>query len=194
MRLALLLLSSVFAGVSYLVYIVAILRGEARPHRTTRFCTALITVLAFSSLLAQHSTVAIWLSVIFAIGSILIFLLSIWRGMGGWSTVDVVCLLTSALGMVFWKMTANPLYGLIFFIGSDFVAQVPMLIKTYRFPETEVWTFYFLDVLASLCTLAALEHWSMGELVYPLYVVVLDTSIISLILRVPIARKWGFMR
>lgn len=194
MRIALITLSSILAMVSYVVYIVAIFRGEAKPHRTTRFCTSLITILALLSLFAQGSTVAIWLSVVFAIGSLIIFFLSLWRGMGGWTKIDIVCLVTSVAGIVCWKITANPLYGLIFFVGADFVAQIPMLIKTYRFPETEVWTFYFLDVLASLCTLAALQRWSVGEFAYPLYVVALDTSIIFLILRMPIARKWGHMR
>jgi hypothetical protein len=75
------------------------------------------------------------------------------------------------------------MYGLLFSISSDVIAQIPMLIKTYKFPKTEVWTFYFLDVVASLCTLAAIGQWKVREFAYPLYVIVLDTSIIFLILR-----------
>lgn len=183
MSLILIILSSVLAFVSYIVYIIAILRGYAKPHRTSRFCTAFITILSMASLVAQGSTVAVWLSVVFAVGSLIIFILTIWYGMGGWAKSDIVCLAISVMGIIFWRATSNPMYGLIFFIGADFAGQVPMLIKTYRFPETEVWTFYFLDVLAALCSLAAMSSWMVREFAYPLYVVFLDCFIIFLILR-----------
>lgn len=183
MSLILIIFSSILAFVSYIVYIIAILRGAAKPHRTSRFCTALITILSMASLFAQGSTVAVWLSVVFAVGSLVIFILTLWYGMGGWAKTDIVCLLISVVGILFWRVTSNPMYGLIFFIGADLVGQIPMLIKTYWFPETEVWTFYFLDVLASFCTLAAMPSWIIREFAYPLYVVLLDCSIIFLILR-----------
>ncbi len=183
MSLILIILSSVLAFVSYIVYIIAIFRGYAKPHRTARFCTALITILSMVSLIAQGSTVAVWLSVVFAVGSLVIFILTLWYGMGGWAKTDIVCLVISVVGILFWRATSNPMYGLIFFIGADFVGQIPMLIKTYWFPETEVWTFYFLDVLAALCSLAAMSFWVAREFAYPLYVVFLDCFIIFLILR-----------
>ncbi len=177
------MLSSIFAVVSYVVYVVAIFRGEAKPHRTTRFCTAVITTLAMIALFAQGSTVAVWLSVIFALGSLIIFVLSIPRGMGGWAKTDIVCLVISVIGIFFWRATSDPMYGFMASISADFVGQIPMLVKTYRLPETEVWTFYFLDVLAALCTLAALNQRTVSELAYPLYVIGLDCGIIYLILR-----------
>ncbi len=194
MRSVLISMSSILALISYIVYVVAIVRGDARPHRTTRFCTALITVLAMASLFAQGSTSAVWLSVVFAGGSCIIFALSLWRGMGGWSASDILCLLTSVAGVLFWNVTNDPLLGLIFFIGADFVGQLPMLFKTYRLPHTEVWTFYFLDVMAALCTLAAAGQWSASEVAYPLYVVALDASIIYLITGTAIAKAQRNMR
>ncbi len=182
-------LSSILAFISYVVYIIAILKGEARPHRTTRFVLVLITILATASLFAQGSTVAIWLSGVFTLGSLVIFLLSIKYGMGGWAKTDIACLCISLGGIVFWQMTANPMYALFASIGADLVGQIPMLIKTYRFPNTEVWTFYFLDVLAAVLSLVAIQAWTIREFAYPMYIVFIDSTTILFILRPKLALK-----
>ena len=176
-------ISSILALVSYIVYAIAILKGEARPHRTTRFVLVGITCLASAALLASASTVAIWLIGAMTIGSVAIFLLSLKYGMGGFSKIDILCLYLSIAGIVFWKLTSNPLYGIIASIGADMTGQIPMLIKTYTYPESEVWTFYALDVLAAIASLLAIQQWSIQELSYPLYITLLDFTVVLLILR-----------
>jgi hypothetical protein len=157
-------LSSILAFVSYIVYIKAILKGEARPHRTTRFVLTIITVIATASLIAQGSTVAVWLSGVFAFGCLIIFILSIKYGMGGWAKGDILCLIIALTGIIFWKVTSNPFYALFASITSDLAGQIPMLIKTYHFPETEVWTFYSIDVLAAILSILAISNWTYWEL------------------------------
>lgn len=188
MQNILIAVSSILAFVSYIVYIIAILKGEAKPHRTTRFVLVIITSLATASLFAQGSSVAIWLSGVFTFGCILIFLLSLKFGMGGVAKTDILCLIFSLGGIIFWRVTSNPIYGLFASIGADLVGQIPMLIKTYKFPETEVWAFYFLDVLASIFSLLALQRWIFQEFTYPLYIILVDSITILLILRPKIRR------
>lgn len=77
-------ISSLLALISPLVYAKAIVKGEAKPHRTTRLILLVITLLATISLFAQNDTVAIWLAGVSALQSIIIFILSIKYGMGGW--------------------------------------------------------------------------------------------------------------
>ncbi len=176
-------ISSLLALASYVVYIIAILKGKAKPHRTTRFVLVLITALATTALFAEKSTVAIWIPGVFTLGSLAVFILSIKYGMGGWSKTDILCLFFALVGIVFWRATDNPLYGLYASIGADFIGQIPMLIKTYRYPETEAWPFYFMDVVAVFLNLLALEQWNIGEYAYPLYAGVIDFAIVLLIMR-----------
>lgn len=176
-------LSIFLALISYVVYVRAILAGDAKPHRTTRFCTALITILAVVSLYAQGSTVAVWFSGVFAVGSIIIFLLTIKYGMGGWAKTDIICLVISLLGIIIWQITKDPVYGLVASIAADLFGQIPMLIKTHKYPETEVWTFYFLDVLSAFFSIVASGAGGIKELAYPLYIMAIDGFTILLILR-----------
>lgn len=175
-------ISSILALISPLVYAKSILKGDAKPHRTTRFVLLLITALTTASLFAQHNTVAIWLAGVSTIQSILIFILSIRHGMGGWSRSDIACLSIALTGIALWQLTSNPVLGLYFAILADFTGMIPALIKTYRLPQTEVWSFYALDVVASGFSLAAITKWTGAEISYPVYIMIINFVMVLLIL------------
>ena len=151
------LISVVLALISPIVYSVAILKGEAKPHRTTRFVLLLITSLTTASLFVQGNRVAIYLAGVSTLQSIIVFILSIKRGMGGWSKSDISCLVFALIGIIFWQITKNPAIALYFAIGADFIGMIPAIIKTYHFPETEIWSFFALDVFAAIFSLLALK-------------------------------------
>lgn len=177
------IISSILALISPIIYSKAILKGEAKPHRTTRLVLLIITSLTTASLFAQHDQVAIWLAGVSTLQSILIFILSIKRGMGGWAKTDIICLIVAMIGIILWKVTQNPVIALYFAIGADFTGMVPALIKTYWFPHTEVWTFYLLDVFAAGFSLMAVLNWSVQEYSYPVYIALINLVMVLLIIR-----------
>lgn len=175
--------SVLLASLSSFVYFIAIFKGQAKPHRTTRLVFLVISTLTTLSLLAQGNQVAVWLSGISTFQSVIIFSLSIKFGMGGWSKLDIFCLFTALAGIVAWQLTQNPLTALYFAIGADFIGIVPTLIKTYHFPKTEVWTFYFLDVCAGICNLLATEKLVFDQYLYPLYIIMINLIMVLLVIR-----------
>jgi hypothetical protein len=177
------ILSAILALISPLVYGVAIVQGRAKPHRTTRFVLLLIGVLTALSLFAHGDQVGIYLAVASAIQSITIFGLSLKYGVGGGNKIDIICLLIAVLGIVLWQLTNNPLVGLYFAIAADFTGMVPAILKTYRWPESEVASFFALDAVAALLILLALSHWAVADFAYPLYILVINGVMVSLILR-----------
>lgn len=182
MQSVFIIISSAFALISPVVYIRSILKGESKPHRTTRFVLLLITCLSTAALIAAHDRVAVWLAAVSALQSIMIFGLSLKHGMGGWKKLDITCLLIAVVGIVLWQTTKNPVFALYFAIFADFVGMVPALVKTYRLPETESWLFYCLDVFAAICTLFALEVWRAQDFAYPMYIMIINAIMTSLIL------------
>ncbi len=189
MKAAFIFISSALALVSPIVYSRAILKGEAKPHRTTRFVLLLITALTTASLFAQHNSVAIWLAGVSTIQAILIFGLSIKYGMGGWAKTDILCLVIALLGILLWKTTNNPVLALYSAIAADFTGMIPALIKTYRFPDTEVWSFYLLDVFAAGFSLLALKFWTPQEYSYPLYIMVINSIMVLFIVRPKLVKQ-----
>lgn len=152
----LLLLSSILIVMSPITYVVSIARGKSKPHRMTRFILAFVLTLNFISILAAHGNMGatIFAGIIFAQG-LIIFLMSIWRGMGGSSLFDYVCLGIAIVGIIGWKITGNPIVGILFSILADFSAYLPAFIKTWKYPHTESPWYYFLGVLASFFSLIA---------------------------------------
>jgi len=177
------IISSLLALISPIVYSIAIFKGEAKPHRTTRLVLLLITSLTTASLFAQKNQVAIYLAGVSTIQSIMIFTLSLKRGMGGWSKTDMLCLFIALIGIALWRITENPVVALYCAIGADFAGMIPALIKTSKFPKTEVWTFYLLDVFAALFSLLALKKWTLEEYSYPIYIMFINLAMVILIVR-----------
>ena len=175
------IISSLLALISPVIYAKAILKGEAKPHRTTRLVLLLITSLATASLFAQHNTVAIWLAGVSTLQAIVIFALSIKHGMGGWAKSDMICLVIALLGIGLWQTTKQPTLALYAAIAADFTGMVPALIKTYKFPKTEIWSFFLLDTFAAIFSLMAIKVWTLEEFSFPLYLVLINFAMVLLI-------------
>ena len=175
------IISSLLALISPVIYAKAILKGEAKPHRTTRLVLLLITSLATASLFAQHNTVAIWLAGVSTLQAIVIFALSIKHGMGGWAKSDMICLVIALLGIGLWQTTKQPTLALYAAIAADFTGMVPAIIKTYKFPKTEIWSFFFLDTVAAIFSLMAIKNWRIEEFSFPLYLMLINFAMVLLI-------------
>jgi len=183
MQTGLIFISSFIALISPFIYTRAILKGEAKPHRTTRIVLLIVTALATVSLLAQHDQVSVWLAGVSTLQSIVIFILSIKYGMGGWEKSDIVCLMIAFLGIFLWQTTNEPIIALIASIVADFTGMVPALIKTYKYPETEIWTFYILDTAAGTLNLLAVKYFTIQAVAYPIYIALINLVMVLLILR-----------
>ncbi|HYK08699.1 MAG TPA: hypothetical protein VEW42_04340 [Candidatus Eisenbacteria bacterium] len=132
------------------------MRGRTKPHRMTRFLLLSIIGLNFFSVVALHGNLgALVFSGIAFIQAIVIFFLSLWRGMGGTTRSDWICLVITGVGIVGWKTTGNPIIGILFAILADFVAYLPAFIKTWHHPDTESPWFYVLGSFVLLLGLAA---------------------------------------
>ncbi len=176
-------LSILLEVIGYLMYLKAILAGNAKPHRTTRLVILVIANIAAFSLFAQQNYVVFWLASVAVLFSWIIFLLSFKYGMGGWEKTDIVCLIIALSGIVLWKATDDPFLALYAAILADFTGMVPTLLKTYHKPHTEVWYFFFLSGISAVCNIVALHTFMFKDYLYPLYLVVINMLMAFLALR-----------
>jgi len=156
MQILLLTLSSILIVIGPITYIVSITRGVSRPHRMTRFILAFVLGINFFSILAAHgNTGAQVFSGFVFLQALIIFLLSLWQGMGGTNISDYVCLVIAVIGIIGWQFTGDPIIGIWFSILADFSAYVPAFIKTWKHPNTESPWYYFLSMIAVILSLLA---------------------------------------
>ena len=176
----------VLAG--YARYFFAIQKGEAKPHRVTRivlFCSMLLSTLSFY---VAGATVSLLAAVPLLIGSGVILVLSFKYGVGGWETIDVICLVLGIAGLVFWQVHNNPDYGIYFGIGAQALGMIPTFVKTYRSPESEDFLFWFLHASAGAIALVFAPKTHFSQFVLPVYMIANNSTVLILILRKKIYR------
>lgn len=188
MQSFLLLLSSILVVVGPITYIFSIVKGKTRPHRMTRFILLFVLTLNFVSIVAAHgNTGAKVFAGITFLQAAVIFLMSMWRGMGGAAVSDWVCFAIAALGIIGWKVTGDPIVGVWFSILADLSAYFPAFMKTWKHPHTESPWYYALSGLAAFFSLIAYRIEAAS--IFQIYIILCCIVVVALIYRKDIAKK-----
>jgi hypothetical protein len=160
-------LAGIFFLAAFVPYFFQIIWGTVKPERATWI---IWTILGFLILLSYKSVGAgntIWLPLAGAVGPCAILILTYWYGVGGRTTLDIVCLVGAGIGVAAWLFTANPFVGLLCFLASDTVGAVPTYFKTWKHPRSESLVSWILWFAGSSFQLLALEHWDWAHVLYP---------------------------
>lgn len=173
MRTLLLIIGSLLPVVSSATYVVSIWRGQTRPERMTRFLLMIITLLMFGSLWLGGDTSGVWLALISFVQAMVIWVLSLRRGMGGRDTLDFVCLGLCAVGIVVWVASGRAWAGMLISIVADIIATAPAIRKTIRWPGTELALFYILDTFAGIAIMLA-GPYTVSAMVFPAYIIFIN--------------------
>lgn len=189
MQAILLLLSTILFVVGPITYGVSITKGRTKPHRMTRFILAFVLTLNFVSILAAHGNLG---AVVFAgincLQGLVIFGMSLWRGMGGTSKFDWSCLVIAIIGVIGWKTTGDPIVGVWFSVLADFAAYLPAFVKTYHHPHTESPWYYILAGLAAFFSLIAYRLEAAS--IFQIYILICVIIMIALIYRKDILKRF----
>ncbi len=174
---------SIIAGfVSPIIGVASVLKGSFRPQRMTRFLIFLVSLLFVGTLYAQGDRNSIYMASAQLLGSAALFYLSLKRGMGGNTRLDWIVFVMALVSLVVWQTNNNPLLGLLMSIVTDFIAFVPTLIKTWKYPGTEEWKFYMSDVVASFFSILSIVAFSLSNVVFPVYILLINTTSVLMIL------------
>ena len=95
---------------------------------------------------------------------------------------DIACLVIAVIGIILWQLSGNPLLSIYSLVFADMAGMVPTLSKTFHNPQTEVWYFFFCDIIANIFILLAHKNISFNEYVYPGYLVLINIAMVVLIL------------
>jgi len=176
----------VLAGILQLVatapYLRNILRGTTKPQRAT---WAIWATLSFVVLASQWASGATW-SLALTIGQALscgaVFALSLRRGVGGVTRLELALLGLAALGVAGWLVADDPVVATCSVVVADLIAVGLMLPKTYRHPGSETLATYAIGVISTLFALAAVGSTAPSLLIYPVYILVADAAVVAVIL------------
>ena len=164
-------------------YIKETVQGRTQPNRVTWLIWSIAPLIAtFAAISAGVS----WAVVpVFMAGFVplLIFIASFVNPKAYWKlqTIDYACGALSILALILWGLSKEPLVAIFFAIASDGLAAVPTIIKSWKHPESETIIAYTTGTLNALTSFFAIKMWSVSELAFPIYLVLM-TSLITLLI------------
>lgn len=180
--------AGVLAIGGYVPYIISILRDKTRPERATWIIWTIVGGLLAISYTVSGDTKAIWVPLGYFFGPLMVMLLSFRYGYSKWSTLDSICLLAALLTIVPWYLSHNAIITLLLNVLIDSFGAIPTLIKTYKEPETEDLTAWFIFFLANTFELLAISQWDLSSS-YPIYLFILASSMTIFILKGKFLRR-----
>lgn len=167
------LLFAILSGIVALIgapsYLFDIIKGKTKPQRTTWFIWTVLGLIAFASqvkLGAHWSLLFVGLN---AGGNLLVFVLSLKYGLGGWKRIDIAALIIACAGVAISFVAEAPIIALLGVIVADFAGTVPTLLKTYRLPGSETTITWFMLGTSSLLAIFSAGSWKFDLILYPAY-------------------------
>jgi len=96
---------------------------------------------------------------------------------------DLYCGLFSVIALILYIFTHNLGISILFAILSDGLAAVPTIIKSWKFPETEIKINYFFAIVSNILGLLIIKNWSFTIYSFGIYNIAVNIIIIFCISR-----------
>jgi uncharacterized protein with PQ loop repeat len=175
------IIAGFFGLLGYLPYIITTIRGKNIPNRATWWIWGTLGIIQGITYYCSGASNTIWLPILYAACQIIIAVLSIKFGEGGWNRFDRICLIGAGFSLILWWWYDSPTAALLFTLVIDSFGALPTVIKSYHNPETEncfSWTIFF---IANTLNLFALENWSLELAAYPFYLFCLSLILATIL-------------
>lgn len=174
------ILSFALAFGAAIPYVGAILKGKARPARSTRFLFLLLMIVI---LVVQKSEFTSWV-LMFTVAELakqtILAFLSIKHGMGGLDKLDIVCYVAFIISLPAYLLTQSAALSLTLFVLVDLIAFLPTIVKIWRDPASDSWVFFAIGGIgAGAASLLARSSNSYTEVVFPAYILIVNMFAIA---------------
>ncbi len=173
------ILAVILAVGGYVPYILAVLRGQTRPNRASWWIFALSAGAGAASSWAAGARGTVGVPATFAVCCIVVGLLAIRRGEGGFGRLDLSCLGIALAALVVWWATGEPLLATAMLAIADLAGTVPTVAKAWRDPAREHGGSWIIWLCANLCNLAQVRTPNLPDLLYPGALTIAAVAVLS---------------
>ncbi len=158
-------------------YIRDILLLKTKPERASWFIWTVLVLIAFFSQMAKGATHSLWLNV-GQFDVIVVFLLSLKYGVGGFTKRDKRALVAVAIGLTLWYFTKEASYALLITIFVDAIGSLLTSIKAYEDPAHETMSSWVMAGIAGFFGMLSVGAFYPILLAYPLYIMIANFAVV----------------
>ena len=173
---ALVTIGALISAAGSIPYILAVIRGTARPRLVSWGVWAVLAGVMTVSAFIEGAMASAVMTAITFIACATVTILGWQRRTGGINRVDMVCLVGAVLGIASLAIFKSPLIALAVSVAVDIIAFIPTLMHAWTSPYEESLTCFALSALGgTLAVLAVLAgEISVVALLYPVYSMVFN--------------------
>jgi hypothetical protein len=153
--------------VAYVPYVLDIFKGKTKPHSLTWFTVSLIAFIAFGLQVEGGAGVGAWPMLFVALVCVLVFILSLWRGVRDITRSDVILTLASLVAVYLWVVVEQPIISVLLITIAEVLAFVPTIRKSWNAPHTETLSLYQISAVRHGLATIAVEQMNILTVLYP---------------------------
>ncbi|MDB5169501.1 MAG: hypothetical protein JWO41_857 [Candidatus Saccharibacteria bacterium] len=177
MRQALLIASTIIATVSFLPYMLDVIRGKVKPRIVTFFTWSLICFISTFAALSAHAYSSAVLTGVSAIVDFSILVLAFRGAEKSFTILDIACQALAIVGIIAWLTTKDPLWAIAFTVFADFIGCIPTYHHAWVKPSEEAWHSFIIFGFASLLSVLSIKSLTFTSAAFPIYFVLSGLSI-----------------
>ena len=177
------IIGTLISAVGSVAYLVDTVKGKVRPNRVSFLLWSIAPFIAFAAQMDQGIGLESLMTFSTGFLPFTVFIATFVNKKSEWkmTTFDLVCGVLSVLGLILWMITSEGNIAIAFSIIADAFAAVPTLLKSYKYPDTEIawpWLATSFGVVLTLLTLQELTFANSG---FILYIFLVNTVIFCLV-------------
>ena len=182
-------------------YLISTLRGKAKPSIVSWSLWGLTALIAFTAQVCRGGGLEALVTLAIAFGPLAVIAAVVLKGARSLTLtrLDVWCLSLAIAGIILWIRTKDPFLALLMSIVADIFASIPTVVKSYLTPQTESAAAYSLSIISMIVTLLTIRQWNVMSWAFPLYILVINLTFVTLILlpgrlryhRVHTGQRWS---
>lgn len=181
-KVALGIVSSILALITYIPYLIDMFKGKTKPHLYTWVIWSVVTGIGFFGSLKTGGDAGSWHIGCTAFLTTVVAIVAVRNGTKDIRIFDTFCLLLSIFAVLLWVFTNNPYWSVVMAVVIDLFAYLPTFRKSYNDPNSETLSLYFLGATKNFIGTYANTVFSVTTCLYPLAIGITNTIFIIFVI------------
>lgn len=176
-----------------IAYLVDTVKGKVKPNRVSFLLWAIAPFIAFAAQIKQGVGLESLMTFSTGFLPLMVFIASFVNKKAEWKITrfDLICGVLSIAGLALWLITKVGNVAIFFSIVADGLAAVPTIVKSYKYPDTELAWPWIATVFGVVLTLLTIRDWSFANSGFIVYILLVDALIYCLV-QFRVGERLGF--
>lgn len=176
------ILSLVVSIAGYAPYVISVFKGRTKPHAFTWMTWTISVTLAFVAQLSRGAGHGAWVTGCAVVACFGISALALKYGEKNVTRGDELVFGITLAAIPLWVITREPMWSVWLMVLINNLGFIPTFRKTYSDPHGENVPFFVSVVVKFLLGIAALDHYSLVTVLYPLNCAVVNAAFLAMML------------